>query len=90
MTIPLYPASDKERKARNLAAVTSFVSGDVPFLRTLGLPINIDSTMNTRAMRSAITAAVVKASESVHDCEVGEVQLSFDASGHAIYTCEVK
>lgn len=84
--IPLYPTSDKARKARNLAAVTSFERGSVPFARGLGLPHILDQN----ASPAAVTAAVSTAAVAVADCKVVSVSVSFDSDGKTVYNSKVE
>lgn len=88
--IPLYPKSDRERKARNLAAATSFEVGEVPFLRHVGLPLIVDITRAPAPLQAVVTAAVTEAAKDVADCKVKEVSLSFDSDGYAVYKSKVE
>lgn len=69
--IPLYPKSQKERKARNLATVCSFQKGSIPYARHVGVDYPIDSPSTTGS--KAAVVAVMEAAKTVSNCTIKSV-----------------
>lgn len=74
--IPLYPTTQRERKARNLATVCSFQKGSIPYARHVGVDYPIDSPSTTGS--KAAVVAVMEASQLVEGCSVKAVRTCID------------
>lgn len=77
--IPLYPKTQRERKARNLATVCSFQKGSIPYARHVGVDYPIDSPSTTGSKAAVI--AVMEAAKTVSDCTVKAVTPTITADG---------
>lgn len=81
--IPLYPTTQKERKARNLATVCSFQKGSIPYARHVGVDYPIDSPSTTGS--KAAVVAVMEAATTVSNCTVKSVTPTITADGVAAF-----
>lgn len=81
--IPLYPKTQRERKARNLATVCSFQKGSIPYARKMGVDYPLDSPSTTGSKSAVI--AVMEAANSVSACSIKSVTPIITADGMAAF-----
>ena len=77
--IPLYPTTQRERKARNLATVCSFQKGSIPYARRVGVDYPLDSPSTTGSKAAVI--AVMEAAKTVSNCTIKSVTPTITTDG---------